>query len=401
MSISPYYFRFSIVALGMSLCYGCHPNKLQVKEEAVDISSAHSIAKSHDVITPVKSSIQHSQKISPSDQSNEKPDATAQQEVATASVLSPSASCKRPLSNDSTSIVPVDKKAYSGSLLSHATLQASPSTTPDSLSLLEQTVERRNRDIEKALEDKKRTSTTKDMNEESFESFQTWVKTFTAKADNEQASYTEETSKAIYKLVEASNAQGYLTKSLEINLHELAWNTDFTPLHYAAARGNHQAVEALLKHVEVDVRNGEQCTPLHFAAYAGYVTVAKALIDQCKKGKDTKAILNAKDDQGSSPIFYAAGGPRTHGNAQFIALLVENGVDLTQTLDKSTLIDIAASLGNVEVVKYCLTKMKEVVLPQDNNMELIVKSAMKLAKHEKQYDTFVMLHDYLKASQHK
>ncbi len=388
--------HFVIISLGILLFYGCQPNRLQVKtEDTVGSPSSHIIEKSRDTVTPMQQSIQHSQKISPSDQCNEKPDTTAQQEAAIESVISPSASCKRTLSNGSTSTVPASKKAYLDSLSSHATPQASPSTTPDSLSLLELTAKRRGQDIEKALQEKKRTNTTAGMDEESFEAFQAWFKKFAAKADNEEASCTEETSKAIAELVEEGNKKAYLTKSLAINISELGWDTDFTPLHYAAARGNDQAVKALLEYVEVGVENEEKCTPLHFAAYAGYVTVAKALIDQCKKGKDTKAVLNAKDDQGSSPIFYAAGGPRGPGNAQVVALLLEEGsVDPRQKLDNNTLLDTAASLGNVEVVKYCLSKISEIV-PQGSEVSPAIKSAARLAKLERQYDTFVLLQDYL------
>ena len=396
MVFKHYCYRSVIVSLGILLFYGCQPNRLQVKEEeAVGSSLSHTIGKYRDTMTPMQQSIQHSQKISPSDQSNEKPETTAQQEAATESVLAPSASCKRPISNESTSIVPAAQKAYSGSLLSHATPQASPSTTSDSLSLLELTVKRRGQDIEKALKEKKRTQTTADMDEESFEAFQAWFKKFAATVDNEEASCTEETSKAIAELAEEGDQSAYLTKSLTINMSELDWDTDFTPLHYAAARGNDQAVKALLKYVEVGVENKEKCTPLHFAAYAGYAIVARTLIDECKKQGNAKEILNAKDDQGSSPIFYAAGGPRDHGNTQVVAsLLVESEVDPRQTLDNSTLLEIAASLGNVEVVKYCLTKIEEIV-PQDSDVSPTIQSAAKLAKQEGQYDTLVMLQDYL------
>jgi len=230
---------------------------------------------------------------------------------------------------------------------------------------------------------------------ESFEAFQAWFKKFAAKVDNEEASFTEETSKAISEIVEEGNKRAYLMKSLTINIGEIDWDTDFTLLHYAAARGNDQAVKALLKYAEVSVENEEKCMPLHFAAYAGYVAVAKTLIDHCKKKSNAKEILNAKDDQGSSPIFYAAGGPRDHGNAQVVALLiVESGVDPRQTLDNNTLLDTAASLGNVEVVKYCLKKIEEII-PQGSDVSSTIKSAAKLAKREGQYDTFVMLQDYL------
>lgn len=393
MLFKRHYYPFVVVSLSTLLLYACQPNKLPVKEgDTVEYSSSHTIKKSDDTMIP----IQHLQKISPSDLIEEKPDAITQQEAAPEPAFSPSDTRKRPRSNDSTPIISVHKKAHSDSSLSHAAPQTLPSTALDSCSLLKLIVERREQDITEALGNKKRTSTTEDMNEEDFESFQTWFKVFAKEVDNEEALYKEEISKAISKLAEEGNGRGYLTKTLEINLHELAWNTDFTPLHYAAARGNDRAVKVLLKYVSVDIRNSETCTPLHFAAYAGYVTVAQSLIDQCKKESNAKAILNAKDDQGSSPMFYAAGGPRAHGNAQVIELLVENGVDITQTLDESTLIDIAASLGNVEVVKYCLTKMKEVVSQRGNSVVPIIESAMQLAKREKQHDTFVVLHDYLK-----
>ena len=379
-----------IVLLGTLLAYGCQPSKLQVTgEDAVE--------KAHNAMTPAQQSTQHYQEISPSEQSSERPDTIVQRESTNKSTPSCSTTGKRSLPHDSTPIVSADKKVCSVSFSTHTPPpQASSSAAvSDSTSPLELILKKREQDIEEALKSKKRTVTTKEMGEEAFGAFQEWFKRFATKVDHEETTCEEETAKAMAELVEEGNQKAYLTKALEVNLHELDWNTDFTPLHYAAARGNHQAVEELLKYVNVDIKNSEKCIPLHFAAYAGYTTVAKSLIDQCKKENNMLAVLNAKDDQGSSPIFYAAGGPRAHGNAQVIALLVENGVDLTQTLDESTLIDIAASLGNVEVVEYCLTKIKEVVLPQGSSVASIIESAMKLAKKEEQYDTFVMLRDYL------
>lgn len=155
MLLTQPFCRFFIVPLGILLFYGCQPNRLKVNEEdTVGSSSLHTTEEACNTMTPVQQSTQHLQKISPSDQRNENPDTTAQQEAATESVLSPSASCKRALSDDSTSIVPAAKKACSGSLLSHTTPQESPSTTPDSISLLELSVKRRGQDIEEALKEK-------------------------------------------------------------------------------------------------------------------------------------------------------------------------------------------------------------------------------------------------------
>jgi len=377
--------RFFIVLLGTLSAYGCQPNRLQVTGEGT-------IEKSRGAMTPVQQSMQHSLKISPSEQSSGGADTTAQQESTSESALSTSAAVKRSLPHGDTLIVPKGKKVCSASLPPHTTSQASSSALCNSLAPPEPIVKRGTQDIAEALKKGKRTGTTEDMNEKDFEGFQEWFKKFTAKVDHEEAADKRET----HELVEEGNKKAYLTKALEIRLDELDWDADFTPLHYAAARGDHQAVRALLKYVNPDIKNSEACTPLHFAAYAGHLAVAEALVDQCKKEPDIQAMLNAKDDQGSSPIFYAAGGPRTHGNVRVIELLAKNEVDLAQTLDGSTLIDIAASLGNVEVVEYCLTKMKEIALPQGSNVSSIIESAMKLAKQENQYDAFVMLHDYLK-----
>ena len=165
--------------------------------------------------------------------------------------------------------------------------------------LLEMTAKKRGQDIEEALKEGQRTDTTKDMNEEAFKSFQEWFKKFATKVDCEKASSAEE----IRKLVEEGNKKAYLTKSLKINLSELDWNADFTPLHYAAAIGNHQAVMVLLQYVNATIKNLEKCTPLHFAAYAGHETVAKALIEHDENESSRSEALNAKDDQGSLPYF--------------------------------------------------------------------------------------------------
>ena len=81
-----HYLRHSfIIPSVIWLLGGCQSSRLQVKEEkdTGGLSASHTIEKSREMVTPIQQSIQQSQKISPSDQSNEKPDATAQQEDVT------------------------------------------------------------------------------------------------------------------------------------------------------------------------------------------------------------------------------------------------------------------------------------------------------------------------------
>ncbi len=70
-----------------------------------------------------------------------------------------------------------------------------------------------------------------------------------------------------------------------------------TPLHWAAAHGRKDAVDALLKVKGIDVNAKDQGgkTPLHFAAESGYQQVVQALLD---KGAD----VNIKDKNEKTPL---------------------------------------------------------------------------------------------------
>jgi ankyrin repeat protein len=70
-------------------------------------------------------------------------------------------------------------------------------------------------------------------------------------------------------------------------------------------------------YVDVDAKNDDECTPLHFAAEKGHTEMAELLI---KKGAD----VNAKDEFGCTPLHKAA----YNGHIEVVKLLIKAGADV-------------------------------------------------------------------------
>lgn len=144
----------------------------------------------------------------------------------------------------------------------------------------------------------------------------------------------------------------------------------WTPLHYATVRGKMGCAEVLIaKGAKLDERTGTLKTPLHFAADRGYLEITMLLI---KNGAD----LSAKDDEGWTPLHFAAekdrvdvaallieqgaviderstgGGTPLHeasasASPEMIRLLLRNGADKSiQATNGKTPLDYAVELGN-------------------------------------------------------
>ncbi|MBQ7607068.1 MAG: ankyrin repeat domain-containing protein, partial [Desulfovibrionaceae bacterium] len=83
-------------------------------------------------------------------------------------------------------------------------------------------------------------------------------------------------------------------------------------------KGDVQAVKTYLaKGTDVNTKNKDKDTPLHWAARNGYTEVAKLLID---KGAD----VNAKNEDGHTPLHWAA----RNGYTEVAKLLIDKGADL-------------------------------------------------------------------------
>jgi hypothetical protein len=225
-----------------------------------------------------------------------------------------------------------------------------------------------------------------------------WFQEFAEAVD---APYLGDVSEAIPLLIQEGKNKGYLMQSMIIAINEVGWEPNCTPLHYAAAKGNVQAVDALLKEptVVIDAKTEDQygSTPLHFAAYQGNLGTAKLLVRAYKQRNMT--TIDAHDNEGASPLQYAAGGPWDGMNRGVATLLVANGADPKQCLGMNkniTLVDLSAMGGNFAMVEYWIEEIAHTRLFPDEEEKKLIKSAMKLAKRHQHTDIFITLQNYYK-----
>ncbi|MDZ8117939.1 ankyrin repeat domain-containing protein [Pontiella agarivorans] len=112
-------------------------------------------------------------------------------------------------------------------------------------------------------------------------------------------------------------------------------NQGWTPLHFATVRGKTACAEVLVaKGAALDERTGTLKTPLHLAADRGYLEIVRLLVD-------SGADLNARDDEGWTPLHYAAEKDRV----DVAAYLVEQGAEVNAISQRggTPLIEASAS----------------------------------------------------------
>ena len=227
-----------------------------------------------------------------------------------------------------------------------------------------------------------------------------WFQEFAEAVDDEDVlPYLGDISEAIPRLIQEGKDKGYLTQSMIIAINEVGWEPNCTPLHYAAAKGNVQAVDALLKEpaVVIDAKTEDQygSTPLHFAAYEGHLGTAKLLVRAYERRKMT--TIDAHDNEGASPLQYAAGGPRDDMNRQVATLLVANGADPKQFFGTNiSLVELSAIGGNFAMVEYWIEEIAHTGRFSGDEDKKLIKSAMKLARRQKHTDIAITLQSYYK-----
>jgi len=116
----------------------------------------------------------------------------------------------------------------------------------------------------------------------------------------------------------------------------------FTPLGWAAGKGNKDAAELLLaNNADVNAKTKDGGTPLCLAAAKGRKDVAELLLAN-------KADVNAKNNDGWTPLHYAA----DYGQKDVAELLLAKGASINAKADDgSTPLSLAAAKGHQDVAK--------------------------------------------------
>lgn len=114
-----------------------------------------------------------------------------------------------------------------------------------------------------------------------------------------------------------------------------------TPLHYASAKGSRDIVKLLLDAgADPSIPDNQSRTALHLACQIGNKDIIRLLWE---KG----AELNGTDKEGSTPLIYAA----KYGRSEVCRFLLELGADKTLTdEDGHNAFDYAASNGMRDVI---------------------------------------------------
>jgi ankyrin repeat protein len=120
-----------------------------------------------------------------------------------------------------------------------------------------------------------------------------------------------------------------------------------TAMHAVAAAvdGNTDIVSLLLEHnADVDSRDSDSATPLHYAPHGGKLDIGRCLLDH---GAD----INARDQHGLTPLFDAA--RREH--VEFAQMLLERGamIDARDNRGRTSL-HLAVEGGKIQVARLLL-----------------------------------------------
>jgi ankyrin repeat protein len=120
-----------------------------------------------------------------------------------------------------------------------------------------------------------------------------------------------------------------------------------TAMHAATGRecGNADILSLLLEHdVDVDIRDVEGATPLHWAPAGGNIDIGQWLLDH---GAD----IHARDQDGLTPLFDAA----NHGQVEFAQMLLERGAVIDARDDRGrTPLRRAVEKGEIQVAQLLL-----------------------------------------------
>jgi hypothetical protein len=142
-----------------------------------------------------------------------------------------------------------------------------------------------------------------------------------------------------------------------------------TQLHFCARNGLTTSVKRLLsiRNINVNVKDVNGETPLHYAAANSHVEIARLLL---QNGAD----VNAKDRWDRTPLHIAA----FRGHVDILHLLVENGADLeAQDNEGWRALHSAALFGHLPFIQELISRYHVDINPRENNGT----TALSVARH--------------------
>jgi ankyrin repeat protein len=118
----------------------------------------------------------------------------------------------------------------------------------------------------------------------------------------------------------------------------------------AALAGEHFQTADLLRHsgADLDVRGYDGTCPLHAVAYSGNLEMVRRLIEY------DPAYINARDENGQTPLDLASTGYHFKDGSVLRLLLEHGAVINVQDQDGSTPLHTASSFGALEVMRLLL-----------------------------------------------
>jgi hypothetical protein len=180
---------------------------------------------------------------------------------------------------------------------------------------------------------------------------------------------------------------GYLTRPI-------AWDDDqYTPLHYAAEKGDQEVLEELVEknNIPVDIRTGRcKRTPLHLAALEGHLEVVQYLINH-------HAEWGVLDIDGSNGLHYAASGVKQSDNTAIVSYMInELGADAKSLVkEKFNLLHLAIKAANVDLARYIVREIPELTSEYKEN----VSSPLQFAEFKDEEEIADIIRKSLQAQQ--